>query len=222
MATDGKTMRLQKIIRDDRGASMVEFSIIVSLFFVVLFGLIEFSLALYQWNSATKAVQLGARLAAVSSPVWNQLSDMSLVGGTETLGDPVPAYTVECVGSTSACTCIAGARCSGTNTYNNAAMNVLVYGRDANVACGNVGAGGFLGMCDVYNPITPANVKVTYENSGLGFLGHPAGTVPTITVEVTGMSYQFIFLGGLMGFGITSMPDFKVTMTGEDLNLAAP
>ena len=73
-------MRLQKIIRDDRGASMVEFSIIVSLFFVVLFGLIEFSLALYQWNSATKAVQLGARLAAVSSPVWNQLADMALVG----------------------------------------------------------------------------------------------------------------------------------------------
>ena len=221
MASDGRTMRLYKIIRDDRGASMVEFSIIVSLFFVVLFGLIEFSLALYQWNSATKAVQLGARLAAVSSPVWGELTNMSLVGAGENIGDPVTAYSTVCVGSTSTCTCT-GARCPNSDTYDSAAMNVLVYGRDADLACGNVGAGGFLGMCDVYNPITPANVIVTYDNSGLGFVGHPAGAVPTISVVVTGMSYQFIFLSGLLGFGITSMPDFKVTMTGEDLNLAAP
>lgn len=101
-------------------------------------------------------------------------------------------------------------------------MNVLVYGRDANMACGNVGDGGLLGMCDVYAPITPANVTVKYENSGLGFVGHPAGAVPTITVTVTGMSYQFIFLSGFMDLGITTMPDFSVTMTGEDLNTAAP
>ncbi len=101
-------------------------------------------------------------------------------------------------------------------------MNVLVYGRDGDTSCGNVGTGGLLGMCDVFNPIAPANVTVTYDNSGLGFIGHPAGAVPTITVKVTGMSYQFIFLSGFLGLGITAMPDFSVTMTGEDLNIAAP
>ncbi len=217
-------MRRQKIFRDDRGATMVEFSIIMGAFFVVFFGLIEFSLALYQWNSATKAVQLGARLAAVSSPVWQELTEMSLVASGEVIGGTMTPYTTTCDGSSGACSC-SGARCSeasGGPTYDLAAMNVIVYGREGDTSCGNVGDGGLLGMCDVFAPIGPANVTVKYENSGLGFVGHPAGAVPTITVTVTGMSYQFIFLSGFMDFGITSMPDFSETMTGEDMNIAAP
>ena len=47
----------------------------------------------------------------------------------------------------------------------------------------------------------PANVSVSYAYTGLGFAGRPGGPVPTITVELQNLNFQFFFLGGLMGFG---------------------
>ena len=71
---------------------MVEYSLIVSLLLVLTFGLVEFSLALFQWNSATKAVQAGARLAAVSAPVSSDLTTLTGLSSGVEPGDPMPAF----------------------------------------------------------------------------------------------------------------------------------
>ena len=55
--------------RDQRGAVIVEVTIVMTLMFVLVLGGIEFLLLFYQRNAAAKAVQIGARLAAVSDPV---------------------------------------------------------------------------------------------------------------------------------------------------------
>jgi hypothetical protein len=99
-------------------------------------------------------------------------------------------------------------------------MQRLVFGR-GNTTCGTIGTDSDPGMCDIFERITPANVRVNYENTGLGFAGRPGGPVPTITLSVTGLTYQFVALGDLLGLGNVTMPDFKVTMTGEDLSAAA-
>jgi hypothetical protein len=48
-----------------RGAAMVEFAIIALLFFVLLFGIIEFARAMFTWNTMVEATRRGARVAAV-------------------------------------------------------------------------------------------------------------------------------------------------------------
>jgi hypothetical protein len=48
-----------------KGVAAVEFALIASLFFSVLFGVIEMGRVLYYMNSAAEATRLGARVAVV-------------------------------------------------------------------------------------------------------------------------------------------------------------
>lgn len=213
------------LLRDETGTSTIELSIVMVLFLLLTFGLVEFGYALYQWNSASKATQLGARLAAVSDPVWCQLRQKDnggnwLVSDPGTPGGPwTTNYNVTCTGSDGQCTGTAPAGVSMTYSATN--MNRLVYGRGGGTTCGTVGTDGDAGMCDVFWRIMPANVSVNYRNTNLGFAGRPGGPVPTITVQLTGLTFQFIALGQLLGFNNITLPDFKVTMTGEDLSALA-
>ncbi len=47
-------------------------------------------------------------------------------------------------------------------------------------------------------------------------VGRPGGPVPTIAVELTDMSYQFVLLAMLLG--TVALPSFSTTVMGEDLN----
>ncbi len=49
----------------EKGASMVEFAIIALVFFMLLFGIIEFARALFTYNTLVEATRRGARVAAV-------------------------------------------------------------------------------------------------------------------------------------------------------------
>jgi Flp pilus assembly protein TadG len=198
--------RLLGLRRARDGAVMVEFSMIVSLLLLVTCGMVDFSLALYQYNGASKAAELGGRLAAVSDPVASNISTLS----------PTNAFSMVCSGATAACT--------GGGIYSAAAMQTLVYGR-GKVACGAVASGQLAAMCDAYPGLTPSNVTVTYQQSGyatsgLGYAGRSGGPVPTITVEVTGVNFNFYFLNSLLGLAPMAMPTMRTTVTGEDLSTA--
>ena len=194
-------------LRDTLGAAMIEFAIIGFLLFVLTGGLVDFAFAMYQWNSASKAVQLGARLAAVSDPVSSDLKTLTGLDGGALPGDAFPAFERICSG--------ANQSCSGGGSYDGGAMDTLVFGR-GQTSCGTVGADQFAGMCDILNSIQTQNVIVTYRQTGLGFAGRPGGPVPTITVELTGLNFNFVFLNSLLG--PITMPAMKTTATGEDLS----
>ncbi|TIW42757.1 MAG: pilus assembly protein, partial [Mesorhizobium sp.] len=49
--------------KSEGGATTVEMAIVSTLLFALVLGFVDFGYALYQWNAANKAVQLGARLA---------------------------------------------------------------------------------------------------------------------------------------------------------------
>lgn len=51
--------------RKQRGAAAVEFALVASLLFILLFGIMEMSRVLFYWNTAAEATRLGARLAVV-------------------------------------------------------------------------------------------------------------------------------------------------------------
>ena len=201
------TARLRKLARSATGASMIEFAILAFLFFALTGGLLDFSLAFYQWNAASKALQQGARLASVSDPVSSDLGTLTGLEGGAAPGDPFPDFVRVCSGASQSC---------NGGTYNAAAMNTLVYGR-GQTTCGTLGADQYAGMCDIFWRIQPQNVVITYRQTGLGFAGRPGGPVPTITVELTGLTFSLPFLGSLLGGPIT-MPPMRTTATGEDMS----
>jgi Flp pilus assembly protein TadG len=52
-------------MKTQKGAAMVEFAIIALLFFMILFGIIEFGRAFFTYNTLVEATRRGARVAAV-------------------------------------------------------------------------------------------------------------------------------------------------------------
>jgi Flp pilus assembly protein TadG len=52
-------------VKKQKGEAAVEFAIIATLFFMLLFGIVEFGRVLFTWNSAVEATRLGVRTAVV-------------------------------------------------------------------------------------------------------------------------------------------------------------
>lgn len=220
--------KLRDLYSDTSGAALLEFTIFALTFFTILFGIVEFTFAFYQWNAATKAVQLGARLAAVSDPVAAGLrtKPWSVVGydpGDDNValadGYSCSCTTAGCVsGDGRTCPAAATAPSGCTTTYCADALNTLVYGRGNGTTCN--GTAPNIGMCNLYWRITPANVRVSYDYTGLGYSGRPDGPVPTIRVELINLTFQFLFLAGLAGLDEITMPPLTSTVTGEDMTAA--
>jgi Flp pilus assembly pilin Flp len=194
-------------VRDESGGTAVEFSLVGTLFILLLLAVMDFGIAFWQWNQATKAVQLGVRLASVSNPVS---SDLKTLDGT-TLGaepgDPMPYFKRVCSGATASCT---------GGTYDQTAMNTIVFGR-GNTACPTTPQA-FPPMCMLFPRVRPQNVIVEYVQTGLGFAGRPGGPVPTIRLRLTGLTFEFVVLNDLLGLPRIAMDGLSATATAEDMS----
>src|SRR5262245_20526365 len=214
-----------RFTRDNDGGVVVATTIMIKMMFMFVLGSIDFLFAFYQWNAATKAVQVGVRIAAVSDPVANGLNGLSasVVSASLRPGSAMPSFTVTCDGGTAICNC-EGA-CKGVGGYNATAMRAIVFGRGSK-ACGDATSAYAAGMCDIFNKITPTNVRIVYTQpaapAGLGFAGRPGGPVPTIEISLQNMPFRFFFLGDLLGFRNIQIPGAATTMTSEDLYSCAP
>lgn len=202
-------MTRRAFLGDRTGAVMAEFAIAGIFMIMLMMSVIELTSALWVWNSAAKAVQIGARLAAVSAPVSSDLVTMTGLEGGATPGTAMPYFIRTCNGATSSC--------SG-GTYNAAAMNWIVRGSDG--VCGTTV--GVRGICDLYPRIQLQNVVITYEQTGMGFAGRPGGPVPSITVKVQNLQFPTPVLGIFSGLVNLTMPPFQTTVSGEDLRSTSP
>ena len=214
-------MSAKYFLRDQQGSVMVEVAIMLSIVLLLVLGAIDFLLLFYQWNAAAKAVQTGARLAAVSDPVASGLNNLSqaVMSASVPPGAAMPNFVVTCDGRTATCTCNGVNACRGG--YDRAAMNTIVFGRGSS-SCSDAKSADVVGMCDIFPRITPANVKIVYAQTGLGYAGRPGGPMPTITVSLQNLPFQFFFLRGLMGFHDFQIPASTVSLTAEDLSSRAP
>jgi Flp pilus assembly protein TadG len=191
---------------DEAGAAMIEMSIVIVLLLTLVLGFIDFGYAFYQWNAASKAVQVGARLASISDPVVTSTiisdaatSNASLVGVQMAPG----SYSFTCT----------SAACTGTGSpgFSQAAFDVIFEGSETRP-----------GMVDMFPALARTEVRIEYIATGLGFWTRPGGAVPTIRVSIINHPFQFFFLGGLLSFANITMPSMLSTVTGEDLSSAAP
>jgi len=211
-------MARSSLQRDDTGAVLVEVSILLPIVIGILCGAIDFLYAFYQWNAAAKAVQVGARIAAVSDPVaagLNDLSNQVVLSGSVASRGPMPSFTMICDGSTEACSCSGTCLGISANPYNTAAMDRIIFGRGS-TSCTDATSYYTIGMCDILPSITAANVKIVYTQTGLGYAGRPGGPVPTITVSLQNLQFQFFFLSYLLGRSVR-IPAMTTTITAEDL-----
>ena len=204
---------------DETGSLLVEFSILLPLIILVLFGSVDLLYALYQWNAAAKAVEVGARIAAVSDPVaagLNQLTSAVPVA-LNASGQPLamPQFTIACDGEMATCTCAGSCAGMVANPFDAVAMNRIVFGRGS-TACGDAASSYATGMCDLLPSITAANVRIVYQQTGLGYSGRPGGPQPTIIVSLQNMRFRFFFLSYLFGSSVP-MPAMTTTITAEDL-----
>lgn len=195
-------MALSSFLRDERGMA-AEFALVVPLLLLFLLGTIDVGFYAYTINRAEKATQIGARWAAVTNPLAQEIRSADytnvLVGTTVVRqGDRIPAGALGLLTCTSTgCTCTT-APCPGT-TFDSAAFNAL---RDR--------------MQQILPAITDANIVVEYSGAGLGFAGDPNGpdVAPLITVRLQNMTYSPIALSPLGAS--TGLPDFAYSLTAED------
>lgn len=200
---------------------MVEVTILMPLLLTLLFGFVDFGYAFYQWNAANKAVQAGARLAQISTPV---ASGLLLEAKTPTdsldVGKAVPAnaydattYNYICTANSAgavSCTCGASAACKNLNASQPAFDFIFN------------GSGSRAGMNTFLPILKKSEVRIQYQASGLGYWTRPSGPVPTITVSITNHPFQFFFLGALLSFANITMPSMLSTVTGEDMKSTWP
>lgn len=196
--------------QDQRGISMTEGLMIFPILLLILTSMVEAGIAVFQWNQSTKAVQIGARLAAVSSPIVGDAAyDTLSTDGVGSIpeGDPYPAGTV-----TVSCS-------SGGTACDTDRINRLLTGSDGICNPGATGLGEVVGMCDVMGLIGVENVMVSYHRAGLGYVGRPAGPVTSITVELRDLNFDFLILDTLIpALGQINIPALPVSYTSEDVN----
>jgi hypothetical protein len=208
-------VNMNRLVRDCRGSSLVEFTLVFPILILITFGTIDVTYMLYEWNLASKAAYRGARVAIVANPVAPEITN--------------PAYNAADIGrfcfnrvtgaSTGLCptvsvTCPSADDCPDPDFPDNAAFTFIL--RE---------------MQRIFPRLQAANVSIHYETTGLGFVGRPGGLPMNVTVSIQCMTHQLFFLGALMGWVFPALPNpcpasqpgpvipaFASTLPTEDLS----
>jgi hypothetical protein len=203
----------RSLIRNERAASAAEFALVLPLFLIMLFGVIDVGRFMWEYNEAEKATQVGARMAIVTNVLSAGLRDEDYAGQTvdgETIGagDRIPAAalgTLKCTNS--GCTCEV-TPCPAVGTFDSDTFEDVLVAR----------------MKQIYPAIEAENVEVRYSGSGLGTAASSTGgggggatesmeISPLVTVTLKDLQFQPITA---LLFATIDMPSFSTTLTAED------
>jgi Flp pilus assembly pilin Flp len=201
------------LIRDQRGISSVEFALVATVFFMMIFGIVDFSRAMWEWNAAAKATQAGVRYAVVSDIVSIDYKEFSGLSIGLNSGEKVP---VKDAGGNNV---IAPIFCSDSDP--GAGLAIGCGTSLGGLAAAKADAVAFLAivvqMQKMDDRIEAHNVVIEYRHIGLGFAGNPVGpdVDPLVTVKLRDMEFDFI-TPGFTGIFTLNLPDFAASLTGED------
>jgi len=188
-----------RLFHDQRGASAAEFAMVVPLLLLLIFAIIDGGRLMWTINRADKAVQMGARYAAVTRMVPSSLAAYKFA----TAASPVASGTPVPVASWAGTTCV-----SDSCSNDTAAGPSPGFDEDAF-------AGIVQRMAVLFPEISDATVQISYKNVELGYSGDPYGAdvAPEITVSVSGLTYTPLTTLSLAAF---NLPTFKASVTMED------
>lgn len=194
--------------RDTSGTTLVELAVVLPLFLLMFFGLIDFGRMGAEYVMAEKAMQRAARIAVVRPPACLGVPNVHQRAPVPPNTTP-PRFGTFCRGGTNICANAVTVTCTGNPA-------------DPTVT-------------EIWNSIsawmptasTEANLSFSYAyDSELGFLGGPY--TPIVTVEIQALNFQFA--SPLSGFaalagstapnvpsGTIPFPSMSVSLPAEDL-----
>ena len=190
--------------RGENGASLIEYSIVISLFLLVFFAILDFGRLGFNWVMTEKAMQRAARIAITREPVCDDVpethrrgTDAGAIYGTlcrDGVGICEDSGRQQCVLSASPIDC-----------------DVATASTAAEIWC-------------IINPIlpsnaTPRNIRVSYSfDPNLGFLGGPYTPMVEVAV-VTGEDVPQIEASAELRFDfITPLPGLAALFGGAAPN----
>lgn len=199
-----KRISTHRFLRDDDGATLVELAIVLPVFLLLFFGLIDFGRLGFNLVMAEKATQMAARIAAVRPPACAGVP----LTQTGTGATPSGAFC-----RNGGCASVAPVTCAGA--AGDATVNEI-WARVGPLMPSNA---------------TEANLLFSYtQDQRLGFVSGPY--VPMVTVEIQNLTFEFVSpLGALAalagaidtdGLGAAmTFPSMSVSLPGEDLALGS-
>ena len=195
---------LLRLARTTGGATAAEFAMVLPVALAFLLGIIDVGRLMWTWNRAEKATQMGIRYAVATDMVPSGLATYSFATGSQN-GVPVVLQ-----GNTVPATSWGGTSCTNTSCTNSGAGPTPGFN---GTAFNNIVAR----MRAFMPEITAANVRIDYDNVGLGFSGDPNGpdVLPLIRLRLVNMPAFQPILFSLWG-GTISLPDFSASLTMED------
>ena len=198
--------RLRGAWRNRGGAVAVEFAFLFPIALVFTFGLIEFSLILFDFHRLSEATRRGARAAIIQNPV----ADLSSLDPSDT------STTLTCQGTGTVpsdddgVTGLSGATCDSPSTEFQTILQ---------------------DMQGIKPDLTGDNVTISYTATGVS-LGSAGLVTPMVTVKITGFQYSYFVLNmvddllklsGGSGTDFSSnttfdFPDFATSRVGPTQN----
>lgn len=200
--------RAARLWRDEGGATLIEFAIVLSLFLLVFFGFIDFGRLSYHLVTTERAMHAAARISAVRPAACPGLPDFIV---RNPLSDDPVVYGSNCAAG-------GGNICADPGV-------ITCAGSEANPTAAEVWA--------IVQTTAPAgtdiaNLRFTYAyDRRLVFLGGPY--VPVVTVELEDVTFAFVTpLSALAALasgtpddgaigGEIAFPGMSVSMPSEDL-----
>lgn len=187
-----------RFIKDTSGASFLEFTLVLPLFLVITFGIVDASLLMFSWADAQRITQFGARLAATSNPAAANI-DVAVEGLTASVATGTPCINgsgvVSCkVGKQYSCIATdatTGGTCTApdgtTTSFDNTNFSFIfdqikfkMYSKD----------------------LDRRQIRITYIPLNSGFVGRPK-TPMNVVVSIRCMK-QPLIIGGLVGLNFPS------------------
>jgi hypothetical protein len=173
---------------DEAGAAMVEFAMVVGVFFFIFFQIINFGIFASNNLMAEKSTQIATRTATVRPAACSGVPDRYARG----TASPAPRFGTSCGVVPNACAIPVTTSCDGS---------------DSNATASEIWAR--------IGPTLPGGTKISdlkfiyAADPNLGYLGGPY--VPRVTVELNLPAFQ------LFSTGQPQYRVFSITSPGEDL-----
>lgn len=197
---------LRRFAREETGTTLVEFAVVMPIFLLILFGLIDFGRLGFEYVMANKAVQMAARIAVTRPAACGGVPEIN-TRGPVVAGSVPPYFGTNCRAGANVCADPGTVSCNGS--ANNPTV-AEIWGAVSSLMPSGSG---------------PANLKFTYAfNPDLGFLGGPY--TPMVTVEIRALNFNFVTpldglakLGGATGTlpSALTFPALSVSLPAEDL-----
>lgn len=180
---------LRRFLGDEDGAFIVEFAIAFPILILLSFGLLEFSLVVFDYQRAAEATRTGVRHTIINPPVANVVA--LLVGNV-----------ITCASASGTVTCVGGIPFDDPGTAP----------IEADVRFAEL----LTLMQEIYPTLTEENIFLEYAGTDVGDVGDYGGLFPMVTLKLVGVRRK-LMVGSLTqwaGFEYIEYPAFTTTVMG--------